>query len=243
MAGMVRMGPHMKLTPKRPLEPGDLDRARYVVDTLRRSLVPYRNYRVALAQGMRIFLPSVPQNVYHFVDLRASGKEYQGRFDASRPGSLLYVKNGAGYRLVGAMYSAPPDYTLRDIDQLIPLSVARWHVHTNICLPRGISLDDLIWDRIGVGDPGMPGMLSASAPRARELNHELGFMADGRFGFEGTITTVAQCTAAGGHFLTQAFGWMVHVYPFAGNDLKVAFGMTVPGASSETSLASSQARP
>ncbi len=28
--------------------------------------------------------------------------------------------------------------------------------------------------------------------------------------------------------LDQAFGWMVHVYPFNGDDLKVAFGMTVP---------------
>ena len=28
--------------------------------------------------------------------------------------------------------------------------------------------------------------------------------------------------------LKQAFGWMVHVYPFNGDDLKVAFGMAVP---------------
>ena len=36
------------------------------------------------------------------------------------------------------------------------------------------------------------------------------------------------CTAAGGHLVEQAFGWMVHVYPFAGDDLKVAYGMDVP---------------
>ena len=56
----------------------------------------------------------------------------------------------------------------------------------------------------------------------------LGFLADGRFGFEGKIADRDSCVAAGGHFLPQAFGWMVHVYPFAGDDLKVAYGTSVP---------------
>jgi hypothetical protein len=53
-------------------------------------------------------------------------------------------------------------------------------------------------------------------------------MADGRFGFTGKIADPTECEAAGGHFLKQAFGWMVHVYPFNGDDLKVAYGMSVP---------------
>jgi hypothetical protein len=32
----------------------------------------------------------------------------------------------------------------------------------------------------------------------------------------------------GGHLLKQAFGWMVHAYPFNGEDLKVANCMNVP---------------
>jgi hypothetical protein len=36
-----------------------------------------------------------------------------------------------------------------------------------------------------------------------------------QFGLNGSITTEAACDAAGGKFLPQVFGWMVHVYPLA----------------------------
>ena len=89
-------------------------------------------------EGYRIFLPTVPQEVYHFTDYAAAQQEYMGHFDPAHPGSLLYVKNASGdYVLVGAMYSAPADYTHEQLDAMIPLSVARWHAHTNICLPNG----------------------------------------------------------------------------------------------------------
>ena len=100
----------MRMTDLRPATPDDEDRARYILKTLRSSLVRYKNYRVALAKGMRIFLPGIPQDVYHFTDYAQTGQEYQGRFDLAHPGSLLYAKNPDGeYTLVGAMYSAPPD--------------------------------------------------------------------------------------------------------------------------------------
>ena len=35
-----------------------------------------------------------------------------------------------------------------------------------------------------------------------------------KFGFSGSINTPAACAAAGGVFLDNVFGWMVHVYPF-----------------------------
>jgi len=34
------------------------------------------------------------------------------------------------------------------------------------------------------------------------------------FGFSGSINTKAACDAAGGVFMDNVFGWMVHVYPF-----------------------------
>jgi hypothetical protein len=185
---------------------------------------------VALSEGYRIFLPTVTQEVYHFTDYGAASREYSGHFDLARPGSLLYVKNSSGdYVLVGAMYSAPADYTSDQLDALIPLSVAHWHAHTNICLPNGITLDDLLRGDIGATHLDMPGMMPAGSTRsARAINRRLGFLADGRFGFTGKIADAAECEAAGGHFLKQAFGWMVHVYPFNGDDLKVAFGTSVP---------------
>jgi hypothetical protein len=223
-------GPHMTVTQSRPQTPQDLERAHDVIETLRRVLGKYRDSRVALSEGYQIFLPTVPQEVYHFTDYSAAQQEYMGNSDPARPGSLLYVKNSSGdYVLVGAMYSAPPEYTPDQLDAIIPLSVAHWHAHTNICLPNGITLDDVLRGDVGASHIDEPGMLpvssSASAPA---INQRLGFLADGRFGFTGKIADAAECQAAGGHLLKQAFGWMVHVYPFNGDDLKVAFGMGVP---------------
>ena len=112
---------------------------------------------------------------------------------------------------------------------MIPLSVAHWHAHTNICLPNGVTLEDVLHGDVGAAHLDMPGMLPVSSnPEAPAINQRLGFLADGRFGFTGKIANATDCKAAGGYMLPQAFGWMVHVYPFNGDDLKVAFGMTVP---------------
>jgi hypothetical protein len=230
MGSHMGMDAHMIMTPSRPETPADIERAHALVDTLRKVLADYRDPQVALDQGYKIFLPTVPQDVYHFTDYAAAAQEYQGHFSPARPGSLLYVKNSAGnYVLVGAMYSAPPDSTPERLDNLIPLSVGHWHAHTNICLPKGITLNDLLRGEIGENQTEMPGMMPVgSSPAAPGINRRLGFMADGRFGFTGKIADAADCEAAGGHFLQQAFGWMIHVYPFNGDDLKVAFGTSVP---------------
>ena len=230
MGGQMGMSAHMVMTESRPQTPQDIERAHDVMKTLRRTLAKYYDYRVALSEGYQIFLPTVPQDVYHFTDYRAAQQEYMGHSDPRFPGSLLYVKNSSGdCVLVGAMYSAPADYTPDQLDAIIPLSVARWHAHTNICLPNGVTLDDVLRGDVHGTQIDMPGMLPvSSSPSAPAINQRLGFLADGRFGFTGKIADASTCKAAGGHMLEQAFGWMVHVYPFNGDDLKVAFGMSVP---------------
>jgi hypothetical protein len=232
MGGQMGMGAHMVMTASRPQTPQDVERAHDVINTLRRALVSYHDYRVALAEGYQIFLPTVPQDVYHFTDFRAAQQEYMGHSDPRFPGSILYVKNSSGdYVLVGAMYSAPADYTPDQLDAIVPLSVAHWHAHTNICLPNGVTLNDVLRGDVHGTQIDMPGMLPvSSSPSAPAINQRLGFLADGRFGFTGKIADTSACEAAGGHMLKQAFGWMVHVYPFNGDDLKVAFGMSVPKA-------------
>jgi hypothetical protein len=237
---MMHMENHMRMTELRSSTPQDEARARDILETLRGSLARYRDYRVALAKGMRIFLPGIPQDVYHFTDFATTGNEYQGRFNIAHPGSLLYAKNpDGGYTLVGAMYSAPPEATPDDLDAIVPLSIARWHVHTNICLPKDLTIEDLLRNDVGADRADLPGMLPVSAgPNAVELNHRYGFLADGRFGFEGKISDTRQCTAAGGHLVEQAFGWMVHVYPFSGDDLRVAYGMDVPKTTAISTSAS-----
>ncbi len=188
---------HMQMTKLRPLQPGDKERAATIAAGARKAAEPYLDYRKALADGYKIFLPEVPQHVYHFTrsDYALTAMR---RFDPEKPTSLLYEKTPAseqadgkpGYKLLGVMYTdryrAPED----ELNQRVPLSVAQWHLHTDLCLPPGNELANI------------------DSP-------------DAKFGLKGSITTQAACESAGGRFLPHLFGWMVHVYPFESDPAKI----------------------
>jgi hypothetical protein len=127
------MGPHMKMTALRDPKPGDEERAHRVVEAARRVAEKYKDYQTALNDGFQIFLPNVPQKMYHFTNYRYAF-EARETFNPDHPTSLLYEKHGDGYTLVGVMYTAPKRFTENDLDQRIPLSVAQWHEHVNLCM-------------------------------------------------------------------------------------------------------------
>jgi hypothetical protein len=94
---------------------------------------PYQDFRKALADGYEIFLPEVAQPQYHFTRYDF-GRAARSTFDPAKPTSLLYTKTAdGGYRLVGAMYTDRVDAPEDELDQRIPLSIARWHQHINFC--------------------------------------------------------------------------------------------------------------
>lgn len=185
------MRAHMRMSPRRPATRADSARAAAIVATLREALGKYRDVRVAEAEGFRMFAPKLKnQRVYHFTH---SGKAFREvfRFDPAQPTSLLYRKDANGaFILLGAMYVAPKRSSFDDLNERVPLSVAQWHAHTNVCVPP---------------------------PRQRERWRE---MRDGQmlFGPAGVIATKADCSAAGGRFHEQLFGWMVHANVFASDD-------------------------
>jgi hypothetical protein len=125
---------HMHMTDRRPQTPQDVARANDVVAKLRVGMEKYRDYHVALDDGFKIFLPNFPQPEYHFTS-RRNGFLGNFQFDPERPTSLLYRKTGTGYELVGAMYTMPRRATEDQLNERVPLSVASWHLHTNLCLP------------------------------------------------------------------------------------------------------------
>ena len=217
-------GPHMTMTAMRAPTQGDLERAQLIMRTMREQLAKYQDYKVAEADGYLPYMESVPQDVYHFSNRQFTQAEYLGDPNLPHPGSLLYEKQTfGGYKLIGAMYSAPPTYTPDQLDKLIPLGLTRWHEHTNICLPPGITEADVMNGRI------RPRPNAATLGMGRHTDPRLGYFADPRFGFMGTISDVGECEAVGGNFHPLIFGWMVHVYPFAGSDdPRVAFGMDAP---------------
>ena len=176
------MGPHMKMTALRPIQPGDKEKADQIAAAARSVAEKYQDYKVALADGYKIFLPNVPQKQYHFTNY-SNASYARSTFDASRPTSLLYEKQGDGYKLIGVMYTAKKNASEDDLNARIPLSIAQWHAHVNLCMP----------------------------PRDRRRE---ALPPNAKFGLAGSIATQEDCDAAGGRFLPQVFGWMVHVYPF-----------------------------
>jgi hypothetical protein len=136
--GMPNMPGHMVMTTLRPLRDGDRQKADSLVESARTAMAPYQDYRKALAEGYQIFLPNIPQPQYHFTNY-GSGRDARLRFDPLRPTSLLYTKAAdGGYKLIGAMYTDRVDATEDELDERIPLSIARWHQHVNFCkAPEG----------------------------------------------------------------------------------------------------------
>ncbi len=230
----LRLGDHMTMTGSRAMTPADTQRGEQIVATMRAKLSKYQDYKVAIADGYVPYMEQVPQDVYHFSNRAATMSEYMGDFDVAHPGSLLYEKKTfGGYKLVGAMYDAPAADTPEQLDALIPLSLSHWHAHTNICLPQGVTEEDVL--NGNVGNHMRPNISSAVDSRDEFGRHasdsvrmRVGYLADPRFGFTGTISNQADCEAAGGSFHKQIFGWMIHVYPFTSDDLKVAFSLEVP---------------
>jgi hypothetical protein len=173
-------GPHMKWTALRPANAADAQRAEQIVHTLRDALAKYKDYRVAMEEGYAPLHPERKPLHYHFAN-KQHRKKARFHFDPAEPTALLYKKSGNGYELEGAMYTAPKGLSEDQLNERIPLSVAQWHAHVNLCFaPDG---------------------------SRRRLNRR-------QFGFKGPIATESECQAAGGRFVPQVAGWMIHVYPF-----------------------------
>jgi hypothetical protein len=183
-ADMDGMAAHMTLTPAEPRRSGDVERAAAIADAVRAAIEPYRDYHKAIADGFKPGHLEVPQKEYHFSNRENFVAALRG-FDVKRPTSLLYERAADGaFRLIGAMYTDRRDAPDAELDQRVPLSMARWHQHIDLCLPPE-----------GAGLKGMGGSHPALGPR-------------------GSISTAVACSAAGGRFIAHLYGWMVHVYPY-----------------------------
>jgi hypothetical protein len=140
---------HMYMTSMRDRTPEDVARAGEIVTKLRAGIEKYKDYHVALNEGFRIFLPNVPQPEYHFTSYR-NGFLESFTFDPTRPTSLLYKKTSTGYELVGAMYTMPKRATEDQLNDRVPLSIAMWHLHTNLCVPGRGQFQNADWTKFGL---------------------------------------------------------------------------------------------
>lgn len=177
---------HMRMTPRRKAKPGDRAKLRAVQRRMAKAIAKYRDIRVARRDGYIPFgEPEGDGNEVHYVHVGRSIAE-NWRLKPEAPGALLYNKRNGKYRLVGAMYVAPQNASLKTLNERLPLSQTRWHLHTNICTPRPI------WSRKGWA-------------RKHASGKPL-------FGPESPISTRKACRKVGGKFHPAIFGWMAHVY-------------------------------
>jgi hypothetical protein len=144
-----QMGPHMYMTALRPSTPQDWAKADTIAQELREAIEKYKDYHVALNDGYKIFLPNLPQPEYHFTNYW-NGFLEAFSFDPARPTSLLYKKTSGGYELVGAMYTMPKRATEEQLNARVPLSVAIWHLHTNLCMPQKGQFRNTDWTKFGL---------------------------------------------------------------------------------------------
>jgi hypothetical protein len=135
---MAHMPGHMYMTTLRAAQRGDQEKAEAIIAAAKEAMAPYADYRKALADGYKIFLPDLPQPQYHFTKYEY-GWAARDHFDPLKPTSLLYRKTGdGGYKLIGAMYTDRVTASEDELNERIPLSIARWHQHINFCkAPEG----------------------------------------------------------------------------------------------------------
>jgi hypothetical protein len=197
MNGSMMAGLHMTMTPDRPANRADSARAADLVRELRSSIAKYKDVRVAVEDGYVQFAPGMKsQKVLHFTN-RGSAVRAAFSFDPARPTSLLYKPVQGGQPiLIGAMYTAPKRASLEDLDKRVPLSVAKWHKHTNFCVPPRRHKER--WSEVKNGVPV--------------------------FGPLSPIATEEECDKVDGRFYPEVFGWMVHANVFESDDPAVIWG-------------------
>ncbi len=142
---------HMDFTSLRPAGEGDEARAAVLVTDLQHALAKYKDYHVAEEDGFKPFHPEIKQQkVVHFTRSWYALKA-QFTFNPNEPTSLLYERTpDGGYKLIGAMYTDRKGATLDELNQRVPLSVARWHRHVNFCIPaRGADMKTADWTKFG----------------------------------------------------------------------------------------------
>ncbi len=138
--------PHLKWTVKRKAEPEDEERAAQALQAIRQAVEQYKDYRVASNKGYRPFLPGLPQPYYHFTK-KLNRFKAPLEFDLSQPTTLLYRKVDRDFELIGALYTMSKEAGERDLNRMVPLSVAQWHAHVNVCIPPKGTAD---WAKFGL---------------------------------------------------------------------------------------------
>lgn len=194
---------HLLTTDRRPASAADSLRADELVVAIRDAIEKYATPDLAARDGYRELRDgdTTARAIVHVFNWRYAIEEAV-RFNPAKPAALIYRRGRNGYRLLGATYMAPGASTEEVLDQRVPLSVAQWHQHVDLCVPKPD--DTARWSEVG---------------------------ADGKpvFGPESAIDTQAGCDAVAGVFKPRVFGWMLEARVFVSDNPDSIWG-TAPAS-------------
>jgi len=188
------MAAHMEMTAKRSPNPQDSARAEKLVQQLRASITKYRDVRVAVDDGFRQFAPQIRNQPVYHFTNYRYAIENAFKFNGARPTSLLYRKDASGNFVLVGAMYTAPKRTPED--QLDKrVPLSVARWHKHI--NWCLPKDSAKWTRVRNGRPV--------------------------FGPLG-VATREECESAGGRFMPEVFGWMVHANVFESNDPHVIWG-------------------
>ena len=198
---------HLSFSPTRPATADDSARADLLLVRIREALRKYADVRVAAADGFEELPAAEGKHTIHHLSNWAWARGEARGFDPARPTSLLYREGSDGtLALFGAMYTAPANASVQDLDARIPISLARWHHHVNWCTPQAGGGDQWLTTRDG---------LPVYGPRS-------------------PVASRAACDSARGVFYPEIFGWMVHVTLVGSDDPQIVWTGSLPNAAADS---------
>lgn len=121
------------MTAQRSPQLNDAERAVDIVNRTRLAIEKYADYKIALIDGYRMYPPPANSSSHYQFTNSWYGFKSAFEFDPEHPTSLLYERTAAGgYRLIGAVLTAPVRFTEEQLDERVPVSIAHWERDRNL---------------------------------------------------------------------------------------------------------------
>ncbi len=127
------VGPMVAFAPQPAPNPGDAERAQSRLRALRRMIEPFHDLRQVIAEAdpdpARAFahFARAPRGTLISIDRpRSHDNEHEPRM-------LLYQRRPNGFALVGVQFQALNERSDAELDDILPLSIARWHQVVRHC--------------------------------------------------------------------------------------------------------------
>jgi hypothetical protein len=103
---------------------------------LRADLVRYRDPAAAERDGYRREGEDVPVGALKHYFNDANYRKNLTHLDPEAPPAILYRRTKTGYELAGVMFTAPIATSMDELDGRLPLALAHWHSHRNLCVAK-----------------------------------------------------------------------------------------------------------